>query len=406
MNQIKRLQHIYREYPKQFWTLIGATFIDRLGGALLFPFFTLYVTAKFGISMTTVGILFGMFSLSAMVGGLIGGGMTDRFGRKGTLIFGLLSSAAASVLMGLMDNMWPFFIIALVSGVFSEAGGPAHQAMVADLLPENKRAEGFGILRIAFNLAVAIGPAIGGFLAARSYLLLFIMDAIASTITALIVLFTMKETKPETARDEEVPSMSETFKGYLSVLKDNTYIAFLAASTLMVLVYVQMNSTMAVYLRDFHGIREMQFGYIMSLNAAMVVLMQFAITRKISSLPPMVMMALGCVFYAVGFAMYGFFATFGLFLFAIAVVTIGEMIVSPVGQAVVAMLSPEDMRGRYMAINGFSWMIGFAIGPLIGGLIIDNLDPRWLWWGTGILSLIAALSFMTLRQRIKSSTMA
>ncbi len=107
---------------------------------------------------------------------------------------------------------------------------------------------------------------------------------------------------------------------------------FIFANILIGIVYVQMNSTLAVYLRDFHGIAEQQFGYIMSLNAAMVVVMQFGITRRIRSKPPMWMMALGCVFYAVGFGMYGFVSVYGLFLLAMAIITIGEMIVSPVAR--------------------------------------------------------------------------
>ncbi len=396
--RLDRIKSLYHDYPRQFWLLIGSSFIDRLGGALLFPFFTLYVTRKFDIGMTQVGVLFGLFSLSAMVGGLLGGGLSDRLGRKGTLILGLVASAGSSVLLGLADDLNTFFLIALIAGVFSEAGGPARQAMVADLLPEDKRAEGFGILRIVFNLSVAIGPAIGGLLASRSYLLLFITDAVASTITALLVFFILKETRPKDEADSKPEPMSVTFKGYGRVLKDRIFMAFIFANILIGIVYVQMNSTLSVYLRDFHGIAEQQFGYIMSLNAAMVVVMQFGITRRIRSKPPMWMMALGCIFYAVGFGMYGFVSVYGLFLLAMAIITIGEMIVSPVGQAVVTMLAPEDMRGRYMAINGFTFGISFAVGPLLAGLAIDSGNPDLVWYSAFVLSLVSALAFLAMRR--------
>jgi MFS family permease len=193
--------------------------------------------------------------------------------------------------------------------------------------------------------------------------------------------------------------MSETFRGYGRVLKDRLYVTFIFANILMGLVYVQMNSTLSVYLRDFHGITEQLYGYIMSLNAAMVVLMQFSITRKVRNKAPMWMMALGCVFYAVGFGMYGFVSAYWLFLVAMAVITIGEMVISPVGQAIVAMLAPETMRGRYMAVNGFSWSISFALGPLLAGLAIDSGNPNWVWYASILLSLASALAFLAMRRK-------
>ncbi len=101
--QFKRWRAIYNEYPRQFWILVLGTFIDRLGGALMFPFFTLYITRKFGVGMTEVGVIFGLFSISSILGSVIGGALTDRFGRKGMVIFGLLVSAFTSLMMGLVN---------------------------------------------------------------------------------------------------------------------------------------------------------------------------------------------------------------------------------------------------------------------------------------------------------------
>src|SRR5512141_2905733 len=185
----RAIRNLYREYRRSFWILVGATFIDRLGGSLLFPFFALYITKKFNVRMTEVGVLFALFSLSALVGNFLGGALPDRLGRRRMLIFGLLASSFSTLLMGFIDSLQAFYVLALISGIFTDVAGPAHQAMVADLVPTEKRAEGFGILRVAFNLAVTIGPVIGGFLATQSYQLLFVADAIISTITAGVVYF-------------------------------------------------------------------------------------------------------------------------------------------------------------------------------------------------------------------------
>jgi MFS family permease len=406
-NQWQNTRRVFNEYPGQFWILVGASFIDRLGGAMLFPFFTLYMTSKFGISMTQVGVFFGLFALSSVVGSMIGGALTDRFGRKGMLLFGLIMSALSAILMGITNQIEVFLLVVIVVGMLADAGGPAQQALVADLLPEDKRAEGFGILRVVFNLAVVIGPLIGGLLATQNYLLLFIADAIASSITAVVVFVALKEpqrSQPEEGKPQE--SILQTFAGYGVALRDKAFVWFLGASALMVLVYIQMNTTLAVFLRDNYGVNEQGFSYILALNAAMVVLFQFPITRRVGRYRPLLVMTAGTLLYAVGFAMYGFVSLYFFFLVAMVIITIGEMMVSPVGQAIVTQFAPEDMRGRYMAVFGFSWVIPFAIGPLLAGLVLDNLNPNWLWYAAGLLGIVAAAAFYLLEQRVDKARWA
>jgi MFS family permease len=401
---IERSKATYQEYPRQFWVLVLGVFIDRLGGALLFPFLTLYLTQHFSIGMTQVGVIFGIYSISSVTGSMIGGALTDRLGRKSMLLFGLVMSALSSLLMGFINQLIYVYLVILVVGVLSEVGGPASQALVADLLPDEKRAEGFGIIRVVVNLAVTFGPILGGLLATRSYLLLFICDAVTSVITAIFVFFALREPAHMVAEELEAqPSMAQTFRGYLDVIRDSAFLWFMGASILMVLVYMQMNTTLAVFLRDVHGISAQGFGYILSLNAAMVVLFQFVITRRIAPFRPLMVMVAGTLLYALGFAMYGFFSAYGMFLLAMAIITIGEMLVSPVGSAIVARIAPEDMRGRYMAVYGFSWVIPMAFGPLLAGLVMDNFDPAYVWYLAGILGIIAAVAFYSLELRVGKS---
>ncbi|MEW6566676.1 MAG: MFS transporter [Chloroflexota bacterium] len=322
-----------------------------------------------------------------------GGALSDRIGRKSVVIFGLVSSAVITLILGFAERFSVFVAAVLVVGVFASVGNPARQAMVADLLKDSKRAEGFGILRVAFNLSVTIGPAIGGLLAARSYLLLFITDAVISTLTAGIIVLALPETRPTLAQGGRKESMGQTFAGYGRVLRDSLFMAFSGMCVWMTMVYIQMNSTLGVYLRDTHGIAPQGYGYILSLNAALVVLFQFYVTRRIQPVPQFLAMAAGTVLYAFGFALYG------LFLLAMVIITIGEMMVAPVSQALVAKLAPAEMRGRYMAAFGFTWVIPGAIGPLLAGLVMDNADPRLVWYAAGLLGLVAAAGFSALHQR-------
>ncbi|MBC8335855.1 MAG: MFS transporter [Anaerolineales bacterium] len=402
-NQITRAKKIYAEYPPQFWVVVGASFVDHLGGALLYPFFALYVTKHFDVGMTEVGILFAIFSVSEFFGSIFGGALTDLIGRKKVIIIGLIVSAFTSVGMGLVNRLELFYLMAVITGLFADMAGPARQAMITDLLPEEKRADGFGIMRVAMNLTVAIGPAIGGFIAARSYMMLFAADAISSTITAFFFYKLVAETLPKAAKEEKEarPSFADSFRGYAKVFKDNAFIIYMLLSMVVTIVYMQMYGALPVFLRDIHQIPESGFGMLMSLNATMVVLFQFVITRKIGDRPPMLMLALGALIYAVGFVMYGFTGQYAIFMVAMAIITIGEMVVTPVAQALVAKFSPEEMRGRYMAVFGISWLIPGAIGPLLAGLVMDAGKPLWVWYASGILAAAASLGFVIFHQYFK-----
>ena len=400
---MKRTRRI-REYPRQFWILVLCTFIDRIGMGIMCPFLMLYVTRKFDVSVAQAGVFLGLFSLADAVGRVLGGALTDRLGRKLMLILGLAASASTSLLMGWANSIELFYGSALIVGLFASTGTPAQQAMIADLLPEERRSGGFGIIRVAFNLGVTIGAALGGLLAARSYTLLFISDAVISLLTAGIVILMMHETRPVPGRAGPAQTTARASGGYLDVLRDATFMLFIAANVAMMCMYRQSNTTLSVYLRDVHSVSEQGLGILTSFNAALVILFQFPISRLTDRYRPLIVIAAGTVLFALGFSMYGWASTYVLFVVAMAIITVGEMFVAPTAQAVAAQLSPEDKRGRYMGVFGFSWTISTAIGPFLAGLIMDHADPRLVWYAVGLAGLMAAGSFALLQRRVERST--
>jgi len=391
-----KIKTVINEYPNAFKVLTLATFIDMLGSFLLYPFYSLYITSRFGVGMIEVGYLLSINSVGHLLGGVIGGALADKYGRRSMILLGLIISGTGSIMLGLVNDLYIFYILAAFLGLIGSFGGPARQAMVADLLPTEKQAEGFGILRVAFNLSAVIGPLLGGFIASQSYMLLFILDAGSSIITAVIVFYVIPETKPRLNESKSEETVMETLIGYKEVLKDWRYLLFLSVSAVTVLVYMQMNSTLAVFLRDYHGFPEQSFGLLLSMNAAMVVFFQLWITRKISKYSPMKTMAFGTIFLMIGFGMYGFIAEPYLFFIAMGIITVGEMIVYPTGQSSAASFASEDKRGRYMAVYGFQWMIPNMFGALGAGLIMVYIGANWVWYLAGILSLIATIGFWLL----------
>ncbi len=380
--------------------VVLASFIDGIGGTLLFPFFSLYITQKFNVGMTEAGVVLGFFSFFGLIGSMIGGALTDKFGRKKLIIFGLVFSALTTLSLGLVNRMAMLYPLSVVIGLLSNMAGPAHNAMIADLLPENKRAEGFGVLRVVGNLSWIIGPTIGGLVAARSFFALFVIDSVISCIVAVVFFRLIPETKPQTPAEKQGESILSTLAGYRLVLRDYAFMAFIICGILMLVVYQQLYNTLSVYLRDVHNLDPRRYGFLLTTSAITVVLFQFSVTRWIRHRPPFVMIALGTLFYAIGFGMFGFVKAYALFALAVIIITVGEMISVPTSQSLATNFAPEDMRGRYMAMFGLGWAIPQTIGPAAAGMIIDNLNPNLLWYIGGLLCIISAFGYLVLHARL------
>ncbi len=394
------IKKLYKEFPRQYWIVVAVNFIDNIGGTMLFPFFSLYITQKFNVGMTEAGIVLGLFSISGLVGQVIGGALTDKFGRRKLIICGLVFSALSTLSLGFVKHYSVLIPLAIFIGLLSDMAGPARSAMSGDILPEHQRQEGFGIMRVAGNLAWIIGPSIGGIVAGKSFLALFIIDAIISCITALLFFLLIPETKPEARPDQKPESFITTFKGYGKVLSNKAFIAFLLAGVLMGIIYNQAYNSLSVYMRDSHGFNASQYGFLLTASAIIVILFQFSVTRWIKRKAPFIMMAVGTLFYMVGFTMFGFIQQYWLFVLAIVVITAGEMIIVPTQQTVALNFAPEDMRGRYMGVFGVVWMIPATIGPGAAGLILDNLNPNLLWYIGGVMCAVSAFAFYLLHFKL------
>ena len=395
----QKLRNLYNEFPPLFWIVVVTLFIDSIGNTLLFPFFALYITQKFGVGMTEAGVLLGMSSLFGLVGSMIGGALTDRFGRRQLILFGLVFSALSSLLFGLASDVRMLYLLVMIVGLLSRVSAPAHDAMMADILPESKRQEGFGITRVVFNFSWIMGTALGGLIAARSFLALFIMDAILSLVVAVILYRFLPETKPTFSVDSEAKKNSTflvTLAGYRFVLRDLAYMIFTVAGMLSLVVYQQQYNSFSVYLRDVHDISSQSYGVMLSVAGLEVVLFQLWISRTIRKYPPFLVMVFGTLFFVLGFTMIGFVRSVQLFMLSIVLITIGEMITFPTNRAIAANFAPAEMRGRYMAIYDLGWTLPATFGPAAAGLILDNYDPNLLWYVGGVLCVISALSFYAL----------
>ncbi len=384
-----------------------STFVDRLGSFLLYPFFGFYLKQRFAADYTGVGLLFTMLAVGGIFGGIIGGAIADKLGRRTALLIGLIGSALTTLCMGFVNTIQLFYVFSFLNGLLGDLGHPGRLAMVTDLLPAKKRSEGFAIMRIATNLSATIGPALGGFISAttNNYLILFIADVVSSFITAIIVFFVIPETNPrkklvKVENGVEVPQKEKfgsTFIGYWKVLKDWQFLLFILVGILSTWIYMQFNTTLPVFLLIERGFSEGSFGLLLSMNALIVVLCQFWISRLVSKYPPMIFMGLGVTLYGIGFVLFGFVSASWMFFVAIGIITIGELINAPHVMAVPGLFSPEDMRGRYQALSGWRRIIPRLFGIILSGYIMDSSsEPSILWYIVGIVAIFALVGYIGL----------
>lgn len=393
---MQRLQREFAGFPRSFWVLFFGSIINSVGAGLVFPFLSLYLRQKLGAPMTTVGIIVTVWSLAAFPGQLAGGELADRLGRRGMMVLSLLASGATALGFGLAGTLPAFLVLALVAGLTNSAYGPAASAMVADLVEPGRRARAYGLLRITSNFGYALGPALGGLIAGRSYLLLFVLSALASLLYAAIVFWGTYETKPQDAH--LAAQAREGPGGFLHVLRNGPFLLFCALAVASELPYSQMTMILPVHMKENFGLAERYFGWVMTTNAGLVALLQYSVSRWAERRPRLRMMALGAALYGLGVGSVALARGFPWFVGSMVLVTFGEMISVPIANAVAADMAPPDLRGRYMAFFGLTWTTGYAIGPVLGGLVVDHLSVRLLWPLMCALGAMATAGFLLLHR--------
>jgi MFS family permease len=212
---LERIQNVVQDYPQPFWVLMTGTFIDRLGTNLIMPFLAIYVVQRFEARITQVGLIYTVFAVSSGLGNFLAGALADRFGRRFTLLLGLVCAATARIALGLANSFSGLYVAAAFAGLFGAIGWPAQLAMTADLLGPQKRANGFGIQRVVINSTFALGPLAGGFIGPRiGYLPLFVLDALTSYFVAFIVFSKLPETQPNKENNKRGENFARTLAGY------------------------------------------------------------------------------------------------------------------------------------------------------------------------------------------------
>ncbi len=383
-------------YHRQFWLIPAAGLISAIGGSMVWPFLTIYVRQRLGVPLTDVALLLTANSLAGIAATSLAGPAADRFGRKWLMVAGLVAGGVTMVALALSDSFLAILITITVGGLFGPLQGVGGSAMVADLVPEDRRADAYALVRTANNLGVAIGPSIGGFLAAASYMIVFGVAATTSIVAAVLLAIKARETMPQRRVEAGAPPARSEDAGYGPVFADRPFLAFVVVLTLTCMVAAIMMVLLPVYAKEGFGVPESQYGFIMATNAMMVVLFQYIVTRVSTQYKPLAVMAAGAIMYGVGAGSVALGNGFLPFLGSMAVLTVGELLISPTSTTLAARLAPAQARGRYMSVMSLAWGAGFGLGPVVAGMLNDRVAPVAMWYFTLLLGLASAAGFVAL----------
>lgn len=393
-----RLRREARLFPQQFWLLVGGTFLYLVGYDLCYPFETVYLHGRLGVSMTAVGLIIGLPVLAGLPAQIAGGAIADRFGRRGVLILGICASIALFEGLALADQLWQVVVMVAIEAAFGWAMFfTANNAMLADLTSLPKRAEAYGISRVAVNAGMAAGPLAGGLLlgAGLSYRLLFMSGGAVCGLFLLLVTLRVKESRPAVLVGAK--GGLSTLAGYRVVLHDRRFLAFCGVALLPLYGFGQFYVTLPVLLRSSVGISAASWGLLAALYAGCGVLLQYPVVRRTEGLNKLGLLSAASVCFGAGLAGAAF-APKGIATVAcVLLFSIGTMLFVPIAPALVSEMAPTPLRGRYMGAWTLVWMAGLALGPTFGGLAMDRLGGRSAYLVILAAALLGALLFAVLR---------
>lgn len=369
--------------PRSAWLLYAGTFVSKFGNFVL-VFLAVYL-ARVGYSATQAGIALSAYGVGALISAPVGGHLADRLGRRNTIALSMFLSAAAMLGLSQARELALIVVLAALAGFTSELYRPAAAALLADLTPAGQRVPAFAMNRLAVNLGFAAGPAVGGFLAQRSFLLLFIGDALTSAVFGIVALTAL----PHGDRTEAVSGAGNWIR---VVLNDRGFLIFLAASAAGGLILVQAFSSFALYVSTRFG--SAMFGTLISLNGALIVFLELPIASWTQRQRPRRVMALGLLLLGAGFGVTMFAGPPTVLALAVIIWTLGEIAYMPVAGAYVADVAPEHMRGRYQGAWGSTFGVAFVLGPTLG-LAFYSVFPVGLWLSCIVLGGLAAILVLT-----------
>jgi MFS family permease len=387
-----------RTYPRSLWILFIATFVYTAGSGLAFPLEGIYLRTHLHASWFTISILFGLLGILASPFQIVGGAVTDRVGRRIPMIIASISGIVWFVGFAFAVQAWQVGVLVVTE---SALGWPlfltSSNAMIADVLPQERRANAYSLIRTAMNVGVVLGPAAGGIALGLglSFRDIFLSAAVGCAGFLILILIWVEETRPAAARQKGAAKQV----GYRLVMRDRQFLMFCAVALLALIPFGQFGAIYSTYITTVMGVKDSTWPLLLALNAGIVAALQFVAIALSRGRNPMRLMALASLLIAVGVGGVAFAHSLTTLVILVVILSIGEIFFSPIASSVVSDMAPEAIRGRYMGAWTVMWNGGASAGPLVGGILIGSIGGRGAFGTVLVLGLIGAALFMLLATR-------
>ncbi|MER8071455.1 MFS transporter [Streptomyces sp. NPDC094034] len=394
--------------PREFWWLWTSTLVNRLG-AFVATFMALYLTLDQGYSASYAGLVASLHGLGGVISSLVAGVMTDRLGRRPTLLIAQSSTAASVALLGFMRDPAAIAAVAFLVGMASNASRPAVQAMMADIVKPEDRVRAFSLNYWAINLGFAISSAGAGFVAQYSYLAGFLGEAAMTLVCAVLVFLKLPESRPEqgtggapartkqatTGKSDGTAAAAGADIGLGTVLRDGRFMSVVTLSFVVSLIFQQGYVGLPVAM-GADGFTSADYGFAIAVNGVLIVVMQIPVTRFIQHRDPRRLLIVSSLLAGYGFGLTAFAGSIAVYALTVCVWTLAEIVNAPVQTGLVVRLSPVHGRGRYQGMYTMSWSVAALVAPLMSGLVIDRFGAAWLWGACAVLGTAAGAGYWLL----------
>jgi MFS family permease len=371
--------------PRPFWVLFAGTIVNRLG-QFVEPFLALYLVRGRDLSLTTAGAIITCFGAGSFVSQPLGGWLADRYGRRVTMVGGLLSTAASMGLLGVARPLWLIAGSALLVGVAVDVYRPASQAAVADIIDPVDRPRAFAIIYWAVNLGVSVSGVLGGLLAVRGWWILFVADAATSVAFALLVARGVPESRPERPASEP--------GGYGPVLRDRLAVALAAATLISGVVYLQAYVALPLAMTGDH-LSPASYGVAYAVNPVTVLAIQPLTLRWLLRRPPARVYAASILVLGAGFGLTYFAHSTVAYGATVFVWTLGEIGFNALGPTIINTIAPDSMRGRYNGLIGLAFGGASMLAPLSGTWALEQ-GRSVVWASCFAVSAVVAVAMLGL----------
>jgi MFS family permease len=374
--------------PPKIWIHFAATLVNRMG-TMAIPFLVLYLTQDVGFTAVHAGLMLSLYGAGSLVASPFLGRLADRVGPVRIMKISLVASATCMMAYPFARTTAAVIVMTVLMSVSTEAFRPASLAVLTDIAPPAQRKAAFAVNRLAVNLGMSVGPAIGGYLAEVSFPSIFRVNGATSLAAFCVLAFTgfqVAHHAHAASKDGLAPARSRP------AYRDPILIGFLAACVPLAAVFFQHEGALPLdVVRDL-GMPESFFGWMFTINTILIVLFEVRLNLQTSHWPHRKSLCVGGLFIAAGFGAMAFAHTAAAIAATVVVWTIGEMILLPSMSNYVAELSPPDRRGEYMGLYSMSWGIAFALGPWLGTVVLEQFGRVTLWGGTFAVAAAAALA--------------